>query len=192
MSSKNSTTKKISNNNDKKNDKVKSKSSTEKKPLNIFLDKLKIILKKILIVILKFLKKHWQLIVMNIVIFILTVFIESQYIHKLKLLLWFSNTILFIVIPTIIFTIKFKIKSKDIVLSIPMLYVLFLIFLDYCTLRELYGISSLGLDKIPNYVDAIMVVFVFTLFEYIPAFIINKIMNKNKVDKKVKTINKKS
>ncbi len=195
MSSKSNATKRVTGKKNEKNVKVinsKNVNKTETKPIGIILDKIKTFLKKLLIIILKFLKKYWQLIVMNIVIFILTVFIESQYIYNLKLLVWFFNTILFIVIPTIIFTIKFNIKSKDIVLSIPMLYILFLIFLNYCTIRELYGISSLGLDKTPNYVDAIMVVFVFTLFEYIPAFIINKIMNKNKVDKKVKTINKKS
>ena len=125
-----------------------------------------------------FFKKHGDLVIMNIIIFILTVFIESLYIHKLKLLVWFFNTIIFIAAPTIIFTLKRGIKSKDIILSIPMLYILFLIFLNYCTLRELYGISSLGLDKIPNYIDALMVVFVFTFFEYITVLIVNKVKNK--------------
>lgn len=131
-----------------------------------------------------FLKKHGDLIIMNVIIFILTVFIESLYIHKLKLLVWFFNTIIFIAGPTILFTLKRGIKSKDIILSIPMLYILFLIFLSYCTLRELYGISSLGLDKIPNYIDALMVVFVFTFFEYITVLIVNKVkIKKNKIKK---------
>ena len=131
-----------------------------------------------------FLKKHGDLIIMNVIIFILTVFIESLYIHKLKLLVWFFNTIIFIAGPTILFTLKRGIKSKDIILSIPMLYILFLIFLSYCTLRELYGISSLGLDKIPNYIDALMVVFVFTFFEYITVLIVNKVkIKKNRIKK---------
>ena len=66
-------------------------------------------------------------------------------------------------------------KTKEILISIPILYLLFLIFLDYCTIRELYGISSLGLDKTPNYIDALLVVFVFTMIEYVSAFITLKI-----------------
>lgn len=172
----------------KKKNSNKSTNSNEKLKIvckNI-LNKLKIVFNKLKIIVLKFLRKHWDLILMNIIIFILTVFIESQYLYNLKLLIWFSNTILFIIIPTILFTYKRPIKSKDIVLSLPILYVLFLIFLDYCTIRELYGISSLGLDKTPNYVDAIMVVFIFTTFEYITAYIVNKIK-----DKKIKTDSKK-
>ena len=134
-------------------------------------------LKKILTL---FIKKHGNLILMNIIIFILTVFIESLYIHKLKLLVWFLNTIVFIAVPTVFFTLKSSIKSKNIWMSIPMLYILFLIFLDFCTLRELYGISSLGIDKIPNYIDSLMVVFAFTCFEYLTVVIVNKIKSSKK------------
>lgn len=141
--------------------------------------------KRLLYIICRFLKRYWQLILMNIIIFILTVFIESIYIYNLKFLMWVTNTVLFVVIPTIIFTIKFKIKSKDIVLSIPMLYVLFLMFLDFCTLRDLYGITSGRLDKVPNFIDALMVVFIFTFLEYITVYLINRIQN-NKLTKKIK------
>lgn len=142
-----------------------------KKKDNKLLDTIKIILKRIKKASIIFLKKYWDIIVMNIIIFILTVFIESIYIHKLKLLVWFLNTILFVSIPTIIMYLKRNMKTKTILMSIPILYILFLIFLDYCTIRELYGISSLGIDKTPNYVDAILVVFVFTMIEYVSALI---------------------
>lgn len=142
-----------------------------KKKDNKLLDTMKIILKRIKKASIIFLKKYWDIIVMNIIIFILTVFIESIYIHKLKLLVWFLNTILFVSIPTIIMYLKRNMKTKTILMSIPILYILFLIFLDYCTIRELYGISSLGIDKTPNYVDAILVVFVFTMIEYVSALI---------------------
>lgn len=154
-------------------------------------NKTKTLFNKIYPIVLNFLKLHWDLILMNIIIFILTVFIESQYLYNLKLLVWFSNTILYIVIPTLIFTMFRPIKSKDIFISIPILYILFLFFLDYCTIRELYGISSLGLDKTPNYIDALMVVFVFTTFEYITSFIVNKIKDKKKNDKNYEVNNKK-
>lgn len=164
----------MSNNRKKSNKKINSNSSK---------DKIISILNKIKVIIIDFLKQHWDLILMNIIIFILTVFIESQYLYNLKLLVWFLNTILFIVIPTVAFTIIRSIKSKDIFISIPILYILFLVFLDYCTIRELYGISSLGLDKTPNYIDALLVVFIFTSFEYITAFIVNKLKLKKKIKK---------
>lgn len=143
-------------------------------------DKTKIekVLNKIINSIRRFFINYWDLIVMNIIIFILTVFIESQYIYKLPLLGWFFNTILFVAVPTVIMYIVRPMKTKSILLSIPILYLLFLIFLDYCTIRELYGISSLGLDKTPNYIDAILVVFVFTMIEYLSAFITLKVRKK--------------
>ncbi len=171
-------------NNKKAESKKEVKNNSNKKiNSNSSKDKIISILNKIKVIILKFFRQHWDLILMNIIIFILTVFIESQYLYNLKLLVWFFNTILFIVIPTIAFTILRPIKNKDIFISIPILYILFLIFLDYCTIRELYGISSLGLDKTPNYIDALLVVFIFTSFEYITAFIVNKLKLKKKIKK---------
>lgn len=151
--------------------------------LKKFLTKLKLVGNNLLKVILKFLKRYWQLILMNIIIFIFTVFIESIYIYNLKFLMWVTNTVLFVVIPTIIFTFKFKIKSKDIILSVPILYIMFLIFLDFCTLRDLYGITSGRLDKVPNFIDALMVVFIFTFLEYITVYIINRISQKKNSQK---------
>lgn len=151
--------------------------------LKKFLTKLKLVGNNLLKVILKFLERYWQLILMNIIIFIFTVFIESIYIYNLKFLMWVTNTVLFVVIPTIIFTLKFKIKSKDIILSVPILYIMFLIFLDFCTLRDLYGITSGRLDKVPNFIDALMVVFIFTFLEYITVYIINRISQKKNSQK---------
>ena len=138
------------------------------------------LINKLKSIVIAFFKKHGDIVVMNIIIFILTVFIESLYIYNLKLLMWFFNTIIFIAGPTILFTLKRSLKTKDVLISIPTLYILFLIFLDFCTIRELYGISSLGLDKTPNWVDAIMVVLAFTCIEYITIYLVNKFKNKKK------------
>lgn len=141
-------------------------------------NKIKPLLNKIKKILVIFLKKYWDLILMNIIIFSLTVFIESIYMYNLKMIVWMINTLLFIVIPTIVFTIVRPIKSKSIVISIPILYILFLIFLNFCTIRELYGISSLGLDKTPNYIDALLVVFIFTFIEYIVTFVVTRLKDK--------------
>jgi hypothetical protein len=160
--------------------------STKKNNSNVFFDKIKKLFNKIKDVVLKFLDRYWQLIVLDIVIFILTVFIESIYIYNLKFLMWVSNTLLFIIIPTIILTLLFKIKSKDIIVSVPIFYVLFLIFLDFCTLRDLYGITTRTHDILPSFIDALLVVFIFTCFEYVTCFITNKVKDKIKKNKKSK------
>ena len=133
-------------------------------------------------VVKSFFKKNWNILVMNIIIFILTVFIESLYFSRFNFF-ELLNAIVFIAVITTIFVLKYSVNRKQILISIPMLYLLFLIFLNYCTLRELYGISSLGLDKIPNFIDALFVVFAFTFFEYITVLVINKV-NKGKKELK--------
>ena len=158
--------------------KKSNKSKKQNNGIKLDFSKLKPIINKIINNIKTFFINYWDLIVMNIVIFILTVFVESQYIYNLKLLVWFFNTIIFVALPTVLMYIFRPMKTKEILISIPILYLLFLIFLDYCTIRELYGISSLGLDKIPNYIDAVFVVFAFTMVEYISAFITRKIKKK--------------
>lgn len=191
MSNDNPTIKKVNNKKSVKKSKTK-KPNSQNTTKNVgkwkivfdnFLTCMKNIGKKSLYVIYSFLKRYWQLILMNVIVFILTVFIESIYIYNLKFLMWVMNTMLFVIIPTIIFTVKFKIKSKDIVLSIPILYILFLMFLDFCTLRDLYGITSGSLDKVPNFIDALMVVFIFTFLEYITVYIINQLKNKKQLKK---------
>ena len=138
--------------------------------------------------VIKFFKKHWDILSMNLIIFILTVFIESLFYDDLNIfvridisnILKFINTIVFIAIPTCFFTWKRNLKTKDILISVPTLYLLFLIFINYCTLREIYGINSLGVSDIPNYIDAIMVTLIFLLFEYPCNKITLKIASKKK------------
>lgn len=140
-----------------------------------FKDVLKQIGKKIL----KFFNKYGLLIIMNAIIFSLTIFIESIYFYHIGLW-WVLNTILFIVVPTVIFCIWGKIDSLDVIVSVPVLYILFLIFLNFCTMRDLYGITSGNLDSIPNYIDALFVTFIFTFIEYITAYIVKVIKNHKK------------
>ena len=156
------------------------KVETNKKTSNEGSNKSKEIINKVKDVVVCFLKKHWDILLINIVVFILAVFIESQYIYNLKFLAWAFNLILFIVVPTALVCIKRDLKSKDVLISIPFLYILFLICLDYCTIRELYGISTLYNDTFPNYIDALMVVFIFSFFEYVTIVFANVIKKKIK------------
>ena len=175
QSTKKSTTKKVVNTSVKK----------DRKNNNEFLDKLKEIFNKVKNIVVKFFKLHWDILLINVIAFILTVFVESQYIDFYNIVA-LVNAIIFVAIPTAIISYKRNIKTKDLLISIPFLYILFLIFLDYCTIRELYGINTINQDSFPNYIDALMTVFMFTFFEYITLFIVNKI-KKKKEDKKVQT-----
>ena len=134
----------------------------------------------------KFLIAKRMVILLNVIIFILTVFIESIYIYSIPLWLMLINTLVFIAVPTIIFNVKFDIKNKDILLSVPILYILFLIFLNYCTIRDLYYITSGHVDTIPNFIDALFVVFVFSFIEYFTTIIAKKgLSSKKKTEKKL-------
>lgn len=163
---KKSTTKKVV----KKVNKASKKNVINKDKILKFLNNLKEIMVKYSKVAIresvKFLKRYKFLIILNIIIFILTVFIESLYMYKVGKIVWVISTLLFIIIPTIVMCAIKKVKANEIIVSIPIFYVLFLIFLKYCTMRDLYGITSGSLDKIPNFIDAIFVVFAFALIQY--------------------------
>ncbi len=152
-----------------------SKKKTKKKESKQFPE----IVDKILNCVKKIFKKYWTLFAMNAVIFILTVFIESTYIYKLGTITWMLNTLIFIVVPTIIFYKKKKFDIKSLVLSVPILYILFLIFMDFCTLRDLYGITSSSLNQIPSFISALLVVFIFTFIEYLTISITDFLSKKN-------------
>lgn len=123
----------------------------------------------------RFCLRYWPLMLMNLIIFILTVFVEGIYFNNLTAGWAILNAAVFIIVPTIIFNIWGRVTSEDIILSIPMLYILFLISLGYCTLRDLYWITSGSVDMIPAFLDALFVVFIFTFIEYVPAFIVTKL-----------------
>ncbi len=157
--------------------------STKEKMLNFLLNARDIIVKYFKIAVsksIKFLKKYKYLIILDIIIFILTVFVESLYMYKVGKIIWLISTLLYIIIPTIVMAAINKVKAKEIVISIPIFYVLFLIFLNYCTMRDLYGITSGSLDKIPSFIDALFVVFAFTLIEYISAKTVSLFKRKKK------------
>ena len=123
----------------------------------------------------RFFLRYWPLMLMNVIIFVLTVFVEGIYFNNLTAGWAILNAAAFIIVPTIIFNIWGRVTSEDIILSIPMLYILFLISLGYCTLRDLYWITDGAVDMIPAFLDALFVVFIFTFIEYIPSFIVTKL-----------------
>lgn len=140
-------------------------------------------------IIIDFFVKYKYLLITDIVIFILTIFIESLYMYKVGNLLWIINTIIFIVLPTIVVTIRSDIKSKDVVISLPVFYLLFLIFINYCTMHDLYGITNKSVDILPSFIDALLVVFIFTFFQYMTVLVTNNFKALKK-KKKVKKVNK--
>lgn len=95
-----------------------------------------------------------------------------------------------IVIVTDVFYLLKKIKYEEILFSIIILFVLNLIFIKYCTIRDLYGITSHGsLDKCPALIDALFVDFIIVFIEYVTLFLTRFIKNKKeKIVKKQETL----
>lgn len=168
----------------KKANKTSKKDKSAKEKILNFLTNLKDIIVKYFKIAykesVKFLKRYKYLITLDIVIFILTVFIESLYMYEVGKLVWVISTIIFIVVPTIVMCNINKVKANEIIVSVPILYVLFLVFLNYCTMRDLYGITNGSLDKIPSFIDAMFVVFAFSLIEYVTAKIVEFFKGKKK------------
>ncbi len=123
-------------------------------------------LKKILNFIIKFLKDNKVLLILNILIFVLTVLIHSLYVYKINSLLTYIIMLIYIIVPTVLATIKFKLNKLNILITIVEFYIMFLLSMNYCTRYDLYGITNSTIDSLPSYVEALMVVFVFSAIEY--------------------------
>ena len=144
-------------------------------------------LKKILNYIIKFLKDNKVLLILNILIFVLTVLIHSLYVYKINSLLTYLIMLIYIIVPTVLAIIKFKLNKLNILITIVEFYIMFLLSMNYCTRYDLYGITNSTIDSLSPYVEALMVVFVFSAIEYITF----KITNMLKEEKKVKKENNK-
>ena len=123
-------------------------------------------LKKILNFIIKFLRGRKVLLILNILIFVLTVLIHSLYVYKINSLLTYIIMLIYIIVPTVLATIKFKLNKLNILITIVEFYIMFLLSMNYCTRYDLYGITNSTIDSLPSYVEALMVVFVFSAIEY--------------------------
>lgn len=141
-------------------------------------------LRKILNFIIKFLKDNKVLLILNILIFVLAVLIHSLYVYKINSLLTYIIMLVYIIVPTVLATIKFKLNKLNILITIVEFYTMFLLSMNYCTRYDLYGITNSTIDSLSPYVEALMVVFVFSAIEYMTFKIIS--MHKKESNKKNK------
>ena len=134
--------------------------------------------------IIKFLKEHVGIFLMNVIIFIVLFLLIPLMINHVNPIIWRTLFVLTIIVVTDLFYLFNKMKYEHILYSLLILFIFNLIFLDYCTIRDLYGITSHGsLDKSPAILDALLVDMVIVFIEYVTLFItrfIKKIINKNK------------
>ena len=70
-------------------------------------------LKKILNFIIKFLKDNKVLLILNILIFVLTVLIHSLYVYKINSLLTYIIMLIYIIVPTVLATIKITVDEAE-------------------------------------------------------------------------------
>ena len=134
--------------------------------------------------IIKFLKEHVGIFLMNVIIFIVLFLLIPLMINHVNPIIWRTLFVLTIIAVTDLFYLFNKMKYEHILYSLLILFIFNLIFLDYCTIRDLYGITSHGsLDKSPAILDALLVDMVIVFIEYVTLFVtrfIKKIINKNK------------
>ena len=139
--------------------------------------------------IINFLKEHVWIFLMNVIMFIILYILIPLLFNRVNAYVWRPLFVLAIVAITDIFYLLKKIKYEHVLYSLPILYVLTLFIIDYCTRRDLYGITSHGnLDKCPALVDALLINLVIVFFQYLTLFItrsIKKIINKKKGNEEV-------
>ena len=134
--------------------------------------------------IIKFLKEHVGIFLINVIIFLVLLFLIPLMINHVNPIIWRTLFVLTIIVVTDLFYLFNKMKYEHILYSLLILFIFNLIFLDYCTIRDLYGITSHGsLDKSPAIIDALLVDMVIVFIEYLTLFVtrfIKNIINKKK------------
>ena len=136
--------------------------------------------------IIKFLKDHMMVFIMNFVLFIILFFLIPLLFSVVNPIIWRLIFLFVIAITTILFYLIGKMKYEHVLYSLPILFILNIIILKYCTIRDLYGITSHGsLDKCPAIIDTLLVDMVIVFIEYVSLFITRLIKNIASKSKKV-------
>ena len=139
--------------------------------------------------IIKFFKEHWGIILMNFIIFIILFFLIPLLFNYVNPNIWRTLFIITIALVTDIFYLKKYIKYDHVLFSIIILFILNILIIDYCTIRDLYGITSHGdLDKSPAIIDALLVDIVIVFLEYATLFITRIV--KDVIDRRNKRLGK--
>ena len=141
--------------------------------------------------------KYKMIVLMNVIVFIVLFFGLGLFIvPHFKAIVWRILFVLLTILVTDIFYILKKIKYEQVLLSLPIIFILNLIFLKFCTLRDLYGITSYEInDKCPAIIDALLIDMIIVFIEYVTLLITRFIINiarKDIKEEKKKTTKKKN
>ena len=135
--------------------------------------------------IIKFLKDHMMVFFMNVVLFVILFFLIPLLFNLVNPIIWRLLFLFTIALVTVLFYLVGRMKYEHVLYSLPILFVLNLFILKYCTVRDLYGITSHGnLDKCPAIIDALLVDIVIVFVEYAALFIARFIKNAANKSKK--------
>lgn len=137
--------------------------------------------------VLEIFKKYGMILLMNVVLFIALFFLVPILMNKVNANIWRVLFVFVIIGITETFYLTKKIKYEQVLLSLPILFILNLIFLSRCADMDLYGITSHGsLDKTPAIVDALLVDMIIVFIQYLTLLVtrlIIKLATKKKVSK---------
>ena len=124
---------------------------------------------------------------LELLIFILLFFFIPQIMFSVKPYIWWSLFVLFTVVPTFFFYKILEFNKRQILVAIPIMFVLIVTVLSRAVINELYGISSRGsLDPTPAWLDAVFVTFIIIFFQYIGILLVDIMKKKKKKPKKSK------
>lgn len=122
--------------------------------------------------VLKIFKEYIWIFAMNIALFIILFFLIPLLMDKVNPNIWRILFVISIILITDICYLTKKIKYEQVLFSLPILFILNLIFIGRCIRLDLYGITSHGsLDKSPAILDALLVDMIIVFGEYLTLLI---------------------
>ena len=116
--------------------------------------------------------EYRYLIALELVVFVLLFFLIPQIIFSVPPYVWWTLFVIFTVVPTYAFYSRDKFIDYQILLAIPILYLLIMSVLQYSILNDLYGITNRELDRTPPWLDAMFVTFIIVFFQYLGMLIV--------------------
>lgn len=132
------------------------------------------------------LREYKFLILLEVIVFVLLFLLIPRFIFEVHPYIWWTLFVIFTIVPTVIFYKKETFKRLQIIVALPVMYLLILTVLRSAILMELYGISSRGnLDPTPVWIDVLFVAIIIVFFQYIGIIAVD-LINKRKEKKKKK------
>lgn len=124
------------------------------------------------------------ILILDFIIFLLLFYFLPKIIFEVRPYVWMTLFVVSTILPTFLVYLKDMFKDYQVLIGIPLYYICIMSIIKFCTMKELYGITSLGtLDKTPAWVDVFFVVFIIVFFQYIGILLVKLMRMMKKTEK---------